>query len=63
LPEEPWVGIYAEIVDATEPIFAKKNHGIDAACGRWVRAYLPQPFDSQDRRSCQACKDAIGVKG
>ncbi|WP_179475345.1 hypothetical protein [Mycolicibacterium vinylchloridicum] len=63
MPEEPWTGIYAKIADATQPIIAEKSHGLFAACGTWVRVYLPQPFDSEDSRACPQCVDAVGVKG
>lgn len=63
LPPEPWTGIYQRVADAKEPLFAERGHGLDAACGRWVKVYLPKPFDSEDPKACQQCKDAIGVKG
>jgi hypothetical protein len=65
LPEEPWIvgSIWAKIADATEPIFAEKGHGMDAACGRWVKVYLAEPLDSAHPKVCQRCMDAIGVKG
>lgn len=43
LPEEPWTGIWAEIVDSSEPVFAKRHYGLDAACGRWFRAISHSP--------------------
>ena len=66
LPEEElwFVGsVWAKVVDASEPIFAEKGKGLDAACGRWVKGYLPEPFDSEHPQACQRCMDTIGVKG
>lgn len=62
-PEETWHGVWAEVVDATEPVFAKPQHFLEAACGRHVRVYLPEPFDSEHPKACQRCKDTIGVEG
>jgi hypothetical protein len=36
---------------------------MEAACGRNVRVYMPTPFDAEHPKSCQRCKDTIGVKG
>jgi hypothetical protein len=63
MPEEPLHGIWAEIADATEPIFARPQHFMKAACGRHVRVYMPTPFDSEHPKACQRCKDTVGVKG
>jgi hypothetical protein len=66
LPEGPWIAgtRWGKIADATEPIFAEKwQQPLEAACGRGVKVYLPEPFDSEHPQACQRCMDTIGVKG
>lgn len=64
LPEDYIVGsIWAKVADATQPIFEQKGRGMHAACGQWVKVYLPEPFDSEHLKACQRCMETIGVKG
>lgn len=56
-------GLRLEALDAIEPVFATHGKTLDAACGTWVRALLPEPFDSEDANACLRCLEAIGVKG
>lgn len=63
LPEEPWTGTFERIADAGEAVFAEKGRFLEAACGRHIRVYLPEPFDTGHPKACQRCIDAIGVNG
>ncbi|MGH3275462.1 MAG: hypothetical protein ACRDNZ_14215 [Streptosporangiaceae bacterium] len=59
---EPVRGLLAEVLDAREPVFATHGRVIEAACGKYVRALLPEPFDSEHPQACPRCLDAIGLK-
>jgi hypothetical protein len=56
-------GLRAEILDAKEPVFATHGVVLDAACGRWLRVLLPEPFNSEHPKACPQCLDAMGLKG
>lgn len=55
--------IVDKVLDAREPVFDGKGRSLEAACGRRVKVYLPQPFDSEDASACPQCMEVIGVRG
>jgi hypothetical protein len=59
LGPEPWMGVRAEIAQATEPVFIFRAREFRAACGQWVKLVLPEPFDSDDPTACPQCADLV----